>query len=152
MIDLVQVFEDYADASGYRFAYGRKDHQNWVLTEDVELLSGESVILLFPITENAVIDNSIVHKWNATTQVWIGKKFDVDNQSGTYASLDETERQKYDRRLKDLRDDLATYIKTIFCSEPDLELTGFRILRAINQFDENLDVVIGEITFIADDS
>ena len=152
MIDLVTVFKTYATAAGYEFAYGRQDIQNWELTANVTLSAGESVVMLFPMIENANVDNSIVHGWNVSTQVWLGRKFDTSNATGTFSQLDETEKQKYDRRLKTIRDNLATYIKSIFCAETKLELTGFRILREINQFDENLDFVVGEINFIADDS
>jgi len=152
MIDLVEIFENYACAAEYEFAYGRKDIQNWELTANKTFQSGETVLLLFPIIESANIDNSQIFSWNAATQIWLGRKFDVDIGSGTYSQLDETERQKYDRRLKDLRDDLATFVKSVFCGESDLELVNLRILREINQFDENLDFVVGELNFIADDS
>lgn len=33
MIDVVQIFEDAATAAEYEFAYGRKDIQNWQLTD-----------------------------------------------------------------------------------------------------------------------
>lgn len=157
MIDLVKVFKDYATTAEYEFAYGRKDIQNWEITANATLSAGESVLLLFPMIESGNIDNSIIHSWNVSTQLWLGRKFDtetVEEESVItgHSKLDETEEQKYDNRLKDLRDNLATYIKAVFCGESELELTGARILREINQFDENLDFVVAEITFIADDS
>ena len=152
MIDLVTLFNTYATTAGYGFAYGRKDIQNWELTANVTLSAGKSVIMLFPFIEEAEIDNSLIFKWNVSTQIWLGKKFDTSSLTGTFSQLDETEKQKYDRRLKGLRDSLATYIKAIFCAESELELIRFRLVREINQFDENLDFVAAEINFLANDS
>lgn len=147
MIDLVQTFENYATAAEYEFAYGRKTGQNWVLTEDVDLDSGESVILMTPMIETGEIVNSFPQSWSVETQIWLGKKFDTDNESGTYAQLDETGRQKYNRRLKTLRTNIETYLKAVFCGEDDLELTAVKISTFINQFDENLDFIGATITF-----
>ena len=152
MIDIVEVFSDAADDAGYEFAYGRKDILNFEATQGVDLNSGESVLLMFPFIEKGVVDNSIIHQWDVSTTLWLGRKFDVDNASGTFSELDETEKQKYDRRLKSLRDALATLIKTVFCSNDNLELTNIRIFRELNQFDEGIDFVTADINFFADDS
>lgn len=150
MIDIVNIFEGYATTAEYEFAYGRKDIQNWEITENKSLDSGESILLVFPFVENADIANSIIHSWSASTQLWLGRKFDTSSLTGTFSQLDETERQKYDRRLKALREDIETYIKAVFCGEPGLELTSARIVREINQFDENLDFIVAEIAFTYD--
>jgi len=146
MIDIVQIFEDAATAAEYEFAYGRKDIQNWQLTEAVALESGETVLLVDPFVETAEIDNSIIFKWSVRTTIALGKKFDTDVESGTYAQLDETELQKHDRRLQTMRENMETLIKTIFCNE-NLVLTAAVILRDINKFDENIDIIAAEITF-----
>ena len=148
MIDVVKIFEDAADAADYRFAYGRKDILNYESGE-LELESGESVLMVFPFIENAQVDNGIIFKWSVSTQLWLGKKFDVDVGSGTYAELDETEYQKYTRRLKDLRDAMNALIKAIFCAQ-GVELTSARIFRELNQFNENIDFVTADITFLYD--
>lgn len=77
MIDIVQVFEDAATAAEYEFAYGRKDIQNWQLSEAVDLESGETVLLVDPFVETAEIDNSIIFKWSVRTTIALGKKFDL---------------------------------------------------------------------------
>ncbi len=79
MIDVVQIFEDAATAAGYEFAYGRKDIQNWQLSEAVTLKSGETVLLVDPFVETAEIDNSIIFKWSVRTTIALGKKFDTYN-------------------------------------------------------------------------
>ena len=155
MIDVTKKFKDAATIAEYEFAYGRKDIQNWEATRSVSLSAGEIVLLVFPFIETAEIDNSIIHKWSVSTQLWLGKKFETEVieeiiVQTTYAQLDETELQKYDRRLQTLRSNMETLIKTIFCNDPELELTNARIFREINQFDENLDFVTCEITFLYD--
>ena len=151
MIDIVQIFEDAATAAEYEFAYGRKDIQNWQLSEAVTLNAGKTVLLVDPFVETAEIDNSIIFKWSVRTTIALGKKFDTEiveeeTVTTTYSELDETELQKHDRRLQAMRSNMETLIKTIFCNE-DLVLTAAVILREINQFDENIDIIAAEITF-----
>jgi len=148
MIDIIKIFSDAADAADYRFAYGRKDILSYE-SGNMDLSSGESVLMVFPFIENAQVNNGIIHKWSVSTQLWLGRKFETNVSSGTYSQLDETELQKYDRRLYALRSAMETMIKSIFCTE-DLELTAARVFREINQFDENLDFVTAEITFTYD--
>ena len=147
MINLVQIFENYATAAGHEFTYGRMDNSEWQITDTVDLDSGESVIVLFPLIEDADIANSFPHAWNVSTQIWLGKKFDIDNESGTSAELDESEKQKWDRRLFALRSAIETYIKAVFCAEAGLELTRVRIATFMNKFDENIDGISAEIAF-----
>ncbi len=147
MIDLIQVFEFHADAFGYEFTYGRESNTEWQMTDTVTMKDGESVIILGPIIEDAEITNSFPQSWNVTTTISLGKKFDTDNELGTYAELDETDRQKWDRRLFGLRSAIETYIKTVFCAEAGLELTRCRIATFMNKFDENIDGISAEIGF-----
>ena len=152
MIDIVQIFENAATAAEYEFVYGRKDIQNWQLSEAVDLNAGETVLLVDPFVETAEIDNSIIFKWSVRTTIALGKKFEteiVEEETviTTHSELDETELQKHDRRLQAMRSNMETFIKTIFCNNPLLVLTAAMILREINQFDENIDIIAAEITF-----
>ncbi len=147
MIDLVATFKSYATAAGYEFTYGRISDSEWQMTDAVDLDDGESVIVLFPLIEDGEIANSFPQSWNVSTQIWLGKKFDTDNESGTFAELDEKHRQKWDRRLFALRSAIETYLKAVFCTEAGLELTRARISTFLNQFDENADFIGMEINF-----
>ena len=154
MIDVVQIFEDAATAAEYEFAYGRKDIQNLEISSK-DLGAGETVLMVFPFIETAEIDNSIIFKWSVSTQLWLGRKFETEvieeeTVQTTYSQLDETELQKYDRRLYALRSAMETMIKSIFCDTANIVLTHARVFREINQFDENLDFVTAEITFTYD--
>ena len=145
MIDVVKIFSDAATAKGFEFAYGRRDILNYE-TSNKALSSGKTVLMVFPFTENARIDNGIIHEWSASTILWLGKKFDTSSLTGTFAQLDETEKQKYDRRLNVMRSTMETLLKYIFCGE-DLELTAAVVAREINKFDEELDFISAAITF-----
>ena len=145
MIDVVKIFSDAATAKGFEFAYGRRDILNWETTNKT-LNSGKTVLLVFPLVETARISNGIIHEWSVSTILWLGKKFDTSSLTGTFAQLDETEKQKYDRRLNVMRSTMETLLKYIFCGE-DLELTAAVVAREINKFDEELDFISAAITF-----
>lgn len=149
MIDIIQVFQDAADHYGYSFAYGRQDILNYE-SGNIDVSAGQTILFVFPFIEDGVISNSLINRWAVHTQLWIGKKFDIDFTTGTFSNLDETELQKYDRRLKDLRDTMNTFIAYVFCNNTDLELTRARIFREINQTDENIDFVTADISFLYD--
>jgi len=102
MIDLVQMFEDAATVYNYRFAYGAKDILNYE-SGQIDLTSGEYVVMVFPFVETAHLANNIMNGFRANTQIWLGRKFDVTSVTGTKSNIDETEKQKYDRRLKTMR-------------------------------------------------
>ncbi len=147
MIDLVTTFKSYATSAGYEFTYGRESDNEWLITDLITLSGGKSVVILGIIIEDGEIANSFPQSWNVTTVISLGKKFDTDNESGTSAELDETDQQKWDRRLFALRSAIETYIKTVFCAETGLELTRVRIATFMNKFDENIDGISAEIAF-----
>ena len=145
MIDVVKIFSDAATAKGFEFAYGRRDILNWETTNKT-LNSGKTVLLVFPLVETARISNGIIHEWSVSTILWLGKKFDTSSLTGTFAQLDETEKQKYDRRLNVMRSTMETLLKYKFCGE-DHEQTAAVVAREINKFDEELDFISAAITF-----
>jgi hypothetical protein len=145
MIDLVKMFEDAATVYGYRFAYGAKDILNYEAGQ-ADLISGEYIVMIFPFVETANLANNIMNGFKVSTQVWLGRKFDVTSASGTKSNIDETEKQKYDRRLKTMRTAMEAYIKYVFCSN-DPALTSVRIFRELNRFTTNIDFITADITF-----
>jgi len=144
MLDPVQLFEDIATVNGLKFFYGAKPFLNWEMTQ-TSLNGSEVFLALFPFDEPAVMDNGSVSSWSVSTIIWVGRKFDAPD--ATFSSADETEAQKYKRRLKDLR----AYIDIILgdlCGDADIEVTEARVFRELNKFDENTDVVGCELTFV----
>lgn len=146
MFDPVKVFEDIATAQGLTFIYGAKPFQNWELTQK-DITDDDCFMGLFPISEDGELDNGSVAGYGCETILWLGRKFDP---AGTFSSLDETEKQKYDRRLKYLRALMEVVLQSLCGS--DIEVTRARISRELNKFDENTDVVGCNLSFRYDPS
>jgi len=147
MTDVVSIFEAYATTQNWSFAYGSREILDYE-TNQKNLTSGKYILWLFPFDEKAIINTNVgvVTDWDLSTMIWLGRKFDNTAASGTRSSLDETQKQKYDRRLLAIREELATLIKTIFCSG-NYELKSARIRREINVSSTNIDFVVCEVTF-----
>jgi len=146
MTDPVALFDVYANTKGWRFAYGAAEILNYEISQK-DLTGGEYILLMFPFTERArFADAGFLSSWEISTQLWLGRKFDNTSTTGTKSSIDETEKQKYDRRLLAVRTELSSLIKDVFCSG-NYELKNAVINREINISNENLDFVVAEITF-----
>ena len=145
MFDPVKYFEDVAAAQSLTFIYGAKPFQNWHATQE-DLTDGAMFMGMFPFEENAGMDNGAVSEYSVGTILWVGRKTDP---AGTYSSLDETERQKYDRRLLALRAQLEALLVT-FCGSSEITVTRARIFRELNRFDENTDVIGCDLEFTYD--
>jgi hypothetical protein len=143
MFDPVKLFEDIATTNDLLFIYGAKPFLNWELTQQ-SIDGSETFLGMFPFTEQAAIDNGGVNGWAASTILWVGRKFDAPKS--TLSSLDETEKQKYDRRLKYLRAFIDIILDNL-CDDAHVELISARTFRELNKFDENTDVIGCEITF-----
>lgn len=145
MFDPVLYFEDVAAAQSLTFIYGAKPFQNWHATQE-DLTDGAMFMGMFPFEETGEMDNGAVAQYSVSTILWVGRKTDP---AGTYSSLDETERQKYDRRLLALRAQLEALLTT-FCGSTEITVTRARIFRELNKFDENTDVIGCDLEFTYD--
>ena len=65
--------------------------------------------------------------------------------TSTEANLDETYFQKYLLRLKQLRQDLLTFIESFACDH-DLKVTQCKFTDLVNFFDDNADFVSAQLT------
>ena len=148
MFDPVKLFSDIATVNSLTFFYGARPFQNWEVTQS-SLDGSETFLGMFPFTEQGNINNGHVDTWAVSTILWVGRKFDAPDS--TFSSLDETETQKYDRRLKYLRAMMEVILGNM-CDSSYVELNSARIFRELNKFDENTDVIGCEITFTYDPS
>ena len=144
MLDIVATFEDQSDTLGYKFQYGTTPFQNYELTMN-DLTQGESVVMMLPVVESAlnIVHSSVINRLQSTITFLLARKFDPDDT--TVSELDETYRQKYDRRLFALKQDAVSFINGILCAE-SIELTSFRMVEEINTYDENVDGVLCDLT------
>ena len=147
IFDPVKVFEDIATAKGYKFIYGSKPMMNWQVTQEA-LSTGATFFGVLPIIERidpveGQPDTSLYE-----TKLYVGRKSDPGE--ATYSNLDETHRQKYDRRLKSLTSHLKLILHELFCHNSDIEVTTARIVHDMNLFDENTDAVLCDLSFRVD--
>lgn len=141
--DPVYLFRKIAEANSLKFFYGAKVFLNWEVTQE-DLTGADTFLCVFPFEEFGNTSNGSVDSWEVSTVIWVGRKFDA--VGGTLSSLDETEQQKYDRRLKYLNGIIKLVLSNL-CAE-DVELIGRpRVFRELNKFDENTDVMGCELTF-----
>jgi len=141
MQDIVLKFENEANRLDYSFIYGAQAFLNYDIA-GLDLTDGRILVALFPLIDTALEipqSNKIV-KFETSSTLWFGRKFDVNINSGEYSNLDETQRQKYDRRLFPLRELAISFIESVICGT-DLELMSFTMKESINQTDENLDFI-----------
>jgi len=139
--DIISQLEDAATAKGWKFAFGldRWSH-NIAVQQEYEL--GELVL----ITDVRVQPTHVGVKYSSikyTCLLMLGAKFDNDGLSST---LDETDLQKYDRRLKVLMQNLANFIGEFSCSN-ELDIAPYTIELGVNVFDPNMDFAITNATF-----
>ncbi len=141
--DIIGAFETYALAQGWKFVYGYDDFYSNIGVQQ-EFANGE-LVLIADFRAITRINAGRINEITYTCLLMLGRKFD-DN--GEAASLDETAKQKYDRRLKDLAQMLANMIANVSCDN-ELDVTAAPIGVDINVFDTNIDFAISEnATFV----
>jgi hypothetical protein len=152
----LKVFSDIATARRWRFIYGSRAYANWEI-ESQTLTNAEVFMYLLPIVEKGNGVNGLPDVSLYTTSVCLGRKFDpapvtVPATPITVAStLDETEKQKYDRRLKELTYYLKHYVlSNLFCSNSNVEVVSWTIIHMLNEFDVNVDMVQLNLDFNID--
>jgi hypothetical protein len=142
MFDPVKLFEDIASARGLQFIYGSNLSANWEI-EKQDLRDSEIILIVFPFEENGQTHNGSISTWTVNTEIYVGRKFDPD---GTISNLDETDRQKYDRRIIEYSSIIQEILNDLCAS--DVELIGEpRRFRDINKFDTNIDLMGCALTF-----
>lgn len=83
----------------------------------------------------------LVEKFVYTGELSIGRKCETTTES----ILDETFRQKYDRRLKECFDYLVSILGRLSCHY-GISITDCTCDYTLNRFDENIDFVVSNIT------
>jgi len=141
MQDIVLIFNNEATRLNYSFIYGAKAFLAYDVS-NTDLTDGHVLVALFPLIDSAIEipQSNNITKIETSTTMWFGRKFDETVSSGTMAELDETNRQKYDRRLFELKQLAMAYIEAIICGT-DIELRSFRMTEQINQTAENIDFI-----------
>lgn len=140
-MDVSEIIKEIVEALGYDFTEGSSEYVNATLnTFD---LQNKSLVYVTPIVEQGNYSSGVQSEASINAVIGLAVKND-----GIYqANLDESYIEKRERRLKNMKINLKTLLKKIGCNEK-LQFTSHRIFTEINQFSENVDILMAEVNFI----
>jgi hypothetical protein len=142
--DLVGALRTYATTKGWAFLYGSsfmKDYEaskNYYYAGQL-ILGADSFIVKPNITPGFKVDTI-----SYQGLIMLGRKFE---STTTTSTLDETDIQKYDRRLLELMGTLSTNLLSFACTN-ELTIQGLQYEAQLNNLDENIDFIIASLTFV----
>jgi hypothetical protein len=148
-MNIIDIIEDYCtnttgftSHSGITYIMGTESYVNAV-ADGIQYEDGQ-LIMLANFNAIPVISDGRVTKTSYPGLLGIGRKRESDE---SVSSLDETYKQKYDRRLRELSNLIVEIISEIACSY-ELDVQNINIKFEINNFDLNADFVMATLTFI----
>lgn len=138
--DIPNLFSDYCNGKGWVFCYGTDEYMSAMSAgsafEPDQLIFAMDWAVTPTLAQGGAVD-SVTH--NCT--IMLGRKF----ETGTMASLDETMKQKHDRRLAELCELLINMVDDITCySELQPSLGQGRPLP--NMWNNNIDFFMFPLT------
>lgn len=137
--DIIGALEAFSATKGWNFYYKFDNfHANSEITGD--MTDGKWVLVADFKIDPTFTNAGRFSKLTYTCLLMLGRKFDPD---GTPVSMDETSKQKYDRRLKELVQGLAQGMAEFACGN-ELEISSFPLSVDINVFDTNMDFAIAQ--------
>ena len=148
--DIIGALRTAAQAKGWAFLFGSSWIQNYEASQN-EYQDGQ-LILGVDFDASPIRYGGKVSEINYAGTMILGRKFDPvpdTDPSLSTANLDETDIQKYDRRLLDLTTELSDFINEFSCSS-QLTVTGENMRLDLNKFDTNIDFIANSLTFIGD--
>jgi len=142
---IIEALEAAALAKGWKFDFAIDNrNQDFNIGVCQEFQAGD-VILLAATRQTPTRVGALISEINYDCLLMLGRKFDPD---GIASSLDETSKQKYDRRLSLLAKELSEFIAVFMCDN-ELEGTIGTVSFQKNMFDTNIDfAVTSNATFI----
>jgi len=136
--DIIGSLKTYVEALGHIFIW-QKDQFYANLTSIQEYTPGQ-LIFVVDLKPTPTMAGNRVSDIVYDGLFMVGRKFDAD---GTAANLDETQIQKYERRLLALTTSLVTHVSTFACAN-SLILNIGSIDYGFNLFDSNIDFVMSQ--------
>ena len=137
--DFATQLRDKAEGLGWLFIMGPQDYANAAHKINDELTEGQRVLWVDLSSSSTRGYAGILQSINYTGSIVLLGKF--DDGGLTESNMDEDTEQKYDRRLKDLNQELSTFLGEIICAE-NLRSVSESYDYIQNLFDTNLDGVI----------
>ena len=140
--NIIGQLRSTAHGNGWKFIAGDEFYQN--IEAAREEVGIDQLVLTAQFESRPTFVNGRVVEVAYVGAIGLGRKFDDD---GGIASLDETYMQKYDARLNELTSLLANFLGDFSCTN-ELSITDCTFLNQLNNFNTNIDFVIGNITLI----
>jgi hypothetical protein len=138
---IIEELENLATANDWYFLLGAADYAN---IPELDMKAKKYVLWAnFDGVPTRAAAGGVTQQIDYIGELALLAKFD---DAGTYSSLDETIKQKHDRRLKELPGLLDDTIKVFVCSNR-LTVAAERWEFLYNIFDTNFDGVLTSITF-----
>jgi len=142
---LIEALESAAILKGWKFDFAIDDRNQDFNIGVCQQFDPGDIILLAAVRQTPTRVGSQIGDINYNALLMLGRKFDPDGQP---SSLDETSKQKYDRRLGELAKMLSEFIAVFMCDN-ELDGTIGTINFQKNMFDTNIDfAVTSNATFI----
>lgn len=144
---IYQLLADYCATKNYDFIWGLDAYYQNLETNKSLGVNKPIVLCEFKVS-CSVSGPHVTHRYVGS--ISIGRKFESveveEIVTNTESNLDETFKQKYDRRLLELSEILEMFV-TLFSCEKQFKVPQFEYDFEINKFDEVIDFVSALVTF-----
>jgi len=136
--NIIGQIEAYALNLGWHFVYRFDNFYNNIGVMN-DYAPGQ-LVLCADFMATPTYSGAVISEIRYECLLMLGRKFDTD---GIQSTMDETPKQKYDRRLKELAQTLASTIADFACDN-ELTIESAPITVDINVYDTNIDFAIVE--------
>lgn len=158
--DIVTALNDYATSKGWHFIFYVSTPTQELAEVNIqttkEYIDGE-LILAVAVSATPQVVGSVVDNVRYECLMMLGRKFDPnptpnnEDINGSVSNLDETDKQKYDRRLGFLLQTLSESVADFGCQNGLRNVSSGNITFAKNMLDENIDFAVSRnATFTQD--
>ncbi|MDD3645504.1 MAG: hypothetical protein PHR19_08265 [Bacteroidales bacterium] len=141
-LDIIGALNDFADQKGWTFINGIDAYANYEV-DQIDLRMGDKLLVVDLNLSPSYADGGMIKGINYSGILMLGMK--VDDIAET-SSLDETQSEKYNARLKNLTKELITSAGQFSCKH-QLSITSATTRLQLNKFDVNADFVAMDIIF-----
>lgn len=140
--DIIGALNDFADQKGWKFINGIDAYANYEV-DQIDLMMGDKLLIVDLNLSPSYAAGGGVNGVNYSGILMLGVKDDENSETST---LDETQSEKYNARLKYLTKELIISAGQFSCMH-ELTITAATTRLQLNKFDVNADFVAMDITF-----
>ena len=137
ILEIITLLQTFCANRGWHFIYGVNQFERNLQT--IREYLPDELVLIADFRVDPTYQNNKITKVRYTCLFMLGRKSEYCNT----ANLDESNQQKYDRRIKDLIEAFTVGVIAFAC-ENELDIISAPITVGLNVYDENIDFVISE--------